>query len=606
MWPRSSEERARNRNTGFVCFMHRADAEDAMDAYCDADPLGTGRRMVLRWGKNVKKTVKFGTGGVPTNLRKKPRADPKDTATSDNRGRGDPKAASLSTENDRSGQIAQKDDEQSQRSNDNHLSSTTSNNHFPSEQTSSSKSVGQKVSPLLGPTYDPAQHAATAIHVIAPSDLRREKFISTVASFVAKDGTIFEQKLIETQSFNPDFRFLTVRDDDATTSNIDYDDERFEEHVFYRWRVYSFAQGDGFNSWRTDPFVMIEPHGRFWIPPRLNTLAAQEEEEAEMRRDQKRQAAQEERRKIVGKTTDCIATGAQLRRKTSEKGGGVKLNEWERKVFHELLREKLCASQESICNAMAFAFDKSGAAKEISELLHAALLESGNGISVDTRIARLFLLSDILFNSQQPGVRNAFQYRGEHRCLQFMHNKLQKLSQECVSGTDAIEAMAPDVFESLGQHGGGRMTKNKLRKAVSSVLGAWTNWSVYNTTFIDDLENKFEGREIVASAKNAVEEPNRDNEIEAENADANKELTSYDNNTTVSTTPRGTWTSAVSVDAQEIVEDVDGEAIDDLDGVECDENDDGDSEDVDGEELDDVDGEVLDGIDGDELGDGDL
>ena len=60
MWPRTAEERARNRNTGFVCFMHRADAEDAMDELCDADPLGTGRRMVLRWGKNVKKTVKFG------------------------------------------------------------------------------------------------------------------------------------------------------------------------------------------------------------------------------------------------------------------------------------------------------------------------------------------------------------------------------------------------------------------------------------------------------------------------------------------------------------------------------------------------------------------
>lgn len=60
MWPRTAEERARNRNTGFVCFMHRADAEDAMDELCDADPLGVGRRMVLRWGKNVKKTVKFG------------------------------------------------------------------------------------------------------------------------------------------------------------------------------------------------------------------------------------------------------------------------------------------------------------------------------------------------------------------------------------------------------------------------------------------------------------------------------------------------------------------------------------------------------------------
>ncbi len=411
MWPRTSEERARNRNTGFVCFMHRADAEDAIDACCDADPLGTGRRMMLRWGKNVKKTVKFGTGGVPTNLRKKPRVDSKETAAADKR---DNKSDSSRRDNGHSVELAQHADTQIQGGNDSRHSPTIS---IPSEDTLTSKCNVRNVAVLSGPAYDPVQHAATAIHVNLPADPRREKFISTVASFVAKDGTIFEQKLIETQSFNPDFRFLTLRDDDSESSqsgNIDADCVRFEEHVFYRWRVYSFAQGDGVNSWRTNPFVMFEPHGRFWIPPRLNTLAAQEEEEAEKRREQKRQLAQEERRKLGEKKIDCIATGAQLRRATSEKGGGVRLNEWERKVFHELLREKLCASQESICNAMAFAFDKSGAAREISGLLQAALLESGNGISVDTRIARLFLLSDILFNSQQPGVRNAFQYRGEN------------------------------------------------------------------------------------------------------------------------------------------------------------------------------------------------
>ncbi len=402
MWPRSSEERARNRNTGFVCFMHRADAEDALDALCDADPLGTGRRMVLRWGKNVKKTVKFGTGGVPTNLRKKPRIDPKDTVYK--RDGVDPSSDSSRRNNDSSTDISQRSDAQSQNEHDNRHSS------------SENRVSLQKVAPRLGPTYDPAQHAALAIHVNAPPDPHREKIISTVASFVAKDGSIFEQRLIETQGFNPDFRFLTLRDDDAVSfhaCNIDEESVRFEEHVFYRWRVYSFSQGDGFNSWRTDPFVMFEPHGRFWIPPRLNTLAAQEEEAVEKRLEEKRQATQEVRRKQVEKKTECVATGAQLRRTTSEKAGGVKLNEWEKNVFRELLREKLCASQESICTAMAFAFDKSGAAKEISEFLKAALLESRNGTSVDTRIARLFLLSDILFNSQQPGVRNAFQYRGE-------------------------------------------------------------------------------------------------------------------------------------------------------------------------------------------------
>ena len=254
-----------------------------------------------------------------------------------------------------------------------------------------------------------------------------------------------------------------------------------------------------------------------------------------------------------------------------EKGGGIKLNDWEKEKFHELVRKKLCASQESICEAMAFAFDKSGAAREISELLKEALLESENGISVDTRIARLFLLSDILFNSQQPGVRNAFHYR------------------------DAIEAMSPEVFESLGKHGNGkagRMTMNKLRKAVSSVLSAWTNWSVYNTTFLDELQCRFEGREM-SNVKLSEEQEEKDqNEREAESPLVD-EVSKQEEQVVVSTTPRGEWTSSELIDQQpddKVLDDVDGEALEDLDGEEL--------EDVDGEELnDDIDGDVLDDYD---------
>merc|ERR1712232_1434084 len=98
-------------------------------------------------------------------------------------------------------------------------------------------------------------------------------------------------------------------------------------------------------------------------------------------------------------------------------------------------------------------------------------------IHINKLISRLYLLSDVLFNSQQPGVRNAFLYR------------------------DAVELMAPDVFESLGKHGAGgtvgRMTMNKLATAVSCVLAAWTEWSVYNPAFMDELQARFEGRELV-------------------------------------------------------------------------------------------------------------
>ena len=144
------------------------------------------------------------------------------------------------------------------------------------------------------------------------------------------------------------------------------------------------------------------------------------------------------------------------------------------------------------------------------------------------------------------------------------------------------------------------MTKNKLRKAVSSVLGAWTNWSVYNSTFIDELENKFEGREVNVSFKIDEDLDRKINDevgAECPSAEGDDEvIASVDNDiSAVSTTPRGTWTSANSIDAQLSDDDIDGEAIDDLDGESLD--------DIDGEELDDLDGEQLDDVDGEQLDD---
>lgn len=564
-----------------------------MDAYQDSDPLDTGRRMVLRWGKNVKRTVKFGTGGVPTNLRKKEKvvAD----SGGDRRGGGDNDEAGIPDQRQDGNDLSYlKDPVSVPRSDDNDFStSTDKQSSLPSKEASLSplcKAPPKSTQPT-GPVYDPALHSAEAIIVVSPTDSRLLKFITTVASFVAKDGSVLEHKLIERESSNPDFRFLLPRAESGSNlassttaflvSESESDaEERLAEHIFYRWRVYSFAQGDGINSWRTDPFIMYEPHGRFWVPPPLDADEARREEEAQERREQVIVSAQEERRKLADKKD--FMTGRQLEHAkfgslgltNVEKGGGTKLNDWEKEKFDELLRKKLCASQESICEAMAFAFDKSGAAREISDLLKEAVLESGNGISVDTRIARLFLVSDILFNSQQPGVRNAFQYR------------------------DAIESMSPQVFESLGKHGNGtagRMTMNKLRKAVSSVLSAWTNWSVYNSTFLDELHCRFEGKEIT-SAK--LEHDNNENKEEIL-ADGDRERHVSDepgeneDSGVVSNTPRGEWTTSEHI--HDSVEDVDGEALDDVDGE---------LDDVDGEALDDIDGEMIcDDVDGEVLAD---
>ena len=363
--------------------------------------------------------------------------------------------------------------------------------------------------------YNPAIHGIDAIRVVAPKDPERARFITTIASFVAKDGSLLEQRLILKEAGNPKFDFLTYSE-----SN----ERQREEHIFYKWRVYSFCQGDGFDTWRTEPFIMFKDNGKYWVPPPVDRAAAMREEQAAMEREQRIRQQKAQRRRMLGRK-DFMMTGRQLEQaKYGRSSGGAAdgsatLTDNEMKDFHSLTREKLCISRDAICNAMAYCFEKSGAAKQISQLLKELLTDDSPGVSVDTRIARLYLLSDVLYNSQQPGVRNAFLYR------------------------DAIERMAPDVFESLGKHGEGkigRMTFMKLKTAVSAILSAWTNWSVYNPVFIDELEARFDGREL-PSAKLEETTPNEEgNDEEGPPPSEPEEPADVADRVTV-TGPRGDW-----------------------------------------------------------------
>ena len=168
-----------------------------------------------------------------------------------------------------------------------------------------------------------------------------------------------------------------------------------------------------------------------------------------------------------------------------------------------------------------------------------------------------------MFNSQQPGVRNAYRYR------------------------DSIEQMAPEIFESLGKHGkgsAGRMTMNKLNNAVSSVLNAWANWSVYNPVFLDELQARFDGKEMPSpnndDSTNGSQLPLPETDVVMSDAASGE---AAENQEFASKTLRkGDWSEAQDVagdtnigDGAMIDEDVDGEDLedDDLDGEALDDND---------------------------------
>jgi U2-associated protein SR140 len=402
MWPRTQAERSRSSNTGkyvnqhatgqpslmvphrngmsgFVCFMNREDAEEAMEACSESDPFNVGRPLMMRWGKNVKKLVKRGTGGgiAIAPIRRN---------------------QSITTS------IADSHPESPLGYPEERSPRRGSNLPRFIETRPESTNVGQAA------VYSRAIHGVDAIIVEIPPDRIRYHFISIVASFVARDGSNLERRVIEAESGNQQFNFLTLEN---------ASDQQRQENIFYRWRVYAFCQGDGFAAWRTDPFVMFHPNGRYWIPPVLNAEAARLEVQDELEREDTIKQQKQERRRFTEKRE--FLTGRQMerarteRRKGSHRGptveGGARLTEEELKQFDLLVKKELSVSRETICSAMAFCFEKSGAAKEIAVLLKEALIDDNPAVTVEMRIARLYLLSDVLFNSQQPGVRNAFLYR---------------------------------------------------------------------------------------------------------------------------------------------------------------------------------------------------
>merc|ERR1740124_1202268 len=141
---------------------------------------------------------------------------------------------------------------------------------------------------------------------------------------------------------------------------------------------------------------------------------------------------------------------------------------------------------------------------------------------------------------------------------------------------------------------------NKLRNAVRGVLSAWASWSVYNVTFLDELQAKFEGRESPPSPemKNDSTHDDTEDEPAPENTGAvNPEEVEA---------PRSRWVEAKDIEEISHSESMmsDNEELDNAAPF-SEEN----SCDGDGETLneDDLDGDVLaEDIDGEALDDSDL
>ncbi|GLJ40900.1 hypothetical protein SUGI_0846150 [Cryptomeria japonica] len=369
MWPRTEEERRRQRNCGFVAFMNREDAQAANDEMQGV--VIYDYELRIGWGKSVS----LPSQALPA-----------------------PPPGQMAFRTKEGGTVA------------------WSGSGAPTPVVSS-----QAAEVVVTPNVPD-------IEVIPPEDEHLRHVIDTMAMYVLDDGCPFEQAIMERVRGNQLFGFLF--------------DLGCKEHTYYVWRLYSFAQGDTLQRWRTEPFIMITGSGR-WVPPPLpqQTLTKSPEHE---------------------KSSAATYAAGRSRRLDQERA----LTDSQRDEFEDMLRA-LTLERSQIKEAMGFALDNADAAGEVVEVLTESLTLKETPIP--TKVARLMLVSDILHNSSAP-VKNASAYRTK------------------------FEATLPDIMESfndLYRNITGRITAEALKERVLKALQVWSDWFLFSDTYVNGLRATF-------------------------------------------------------------------------------------------------------------------
>ncbi|XP_061777209.1 U2 snRNP-associated SURP motif-containing protein isoform X3 [Nerophis ophidion] len=387
MWPRTDEERARERNCGFVAFMNRRDAERALKNL--NGKMIMNFEMKLGWGKGVpipphpiyippsmmEHTLPPPPSGLPFN------AQPRERLKNPN-------------------------------------------------------------APLLPPPKNKEDFEKTLsqaiVKVVIPTERNLLSLIHRMIEFVVREGPMFEAMIMNREINNPMYRFLFENQSPA--------------HVYYRWKLYTILQGEAPVKWRTDDFRMFK-NGSLWRPPPLNPYLHGPYDDGEEEEDDDDE---------------------------SIKKGGLK--EDERDKLEEMLRA-LTPRRGDVAEAMLFCLNRAEAAEEIVECVAESL--SILKTPLPKKIARLYLVSDVLYNSSAK-VANASYYR------KYFENKLCQIFSDLNATYRSIQ---------------GHLQSENFKQRVMACFRAWEDWAVYPDPFLIKLQNIFLGLVNLAAEKEPVPVP---------------------------------------------------------------------------------------------------
>ena len=207
MYPRTEDEKNRGKHCGFVAFMSRKDGERALAALSGKNIEGF--EMRLGWGKPV--PIPIQPIYIPPALLKFTTPPP-------------PSGLPFNCQphvRDRG-----------------KFGLGSGNIKVPTDPTEKRK-------------FDRMISRAT-VKVVIPHDRTVLSLINRMVEFVLREGPIFEATIMNQEINNPQFKFLF--------------ENHSQNHVYYRWRLYSLLQGDSKDKWSTVPFRMFK-NGSLWKPP---------------------------------------------------------------------------------------------------------------------------------------------------------------------------------------------------------------------------------------------------------------------------------------------------------------------------------------------------
>ncbi|KAJ1369008.1 hypothetical protein KIN20_030379 [Parelaphostrongylus tenuis] len=303
------------------------------------------------------------------------------------------------------------------------------------------------------------------VRVVIPSDSHLLLVIQHVVEFTIREGPLFEAMLMTRERTNPLFRFLF--------------ELNHPTHVYYRWRLYSISQGDTFLEWHREKFRMFEG-GSWWQPPipqaelfssmprSLYSFACTITEPSRWLPKLDVPIAARNTSKSQDSKERQDRSRSSPRREQLKKPK-ARLRKSQRKKLEQLLRE-LTPESDSIGDAMVWCADHATCAREICDCIYESL--TIDETPLHKKIARLYLISDLLANAASRGVRDVFYFR------QYFGDLLTK------------------IFSALGRtlrNITARLKAEQFKQRVMSCFRAWEESVLYPTDVLVNSQNIFLG-----------------------------------------------------------------------------------------------------------------